>query len=209
MGEETGLRARKHRRTREAIRDAALRLFIERGFDDTAVEEIAAAADVAPRTFYRYFASKEEVIFHDPDAEATLGRALAARRPGESDVELIARAMLEAMLLHEERVVLARQIIDATPGLRGHVLHRVEQTAGLIADHLLSSGGRPGSAGRDARFRAQVLAQSVAAAARLAFFAWIDAGRRGTAWAHCERALGILRDAFQPTRRGRARNPRS
>lgn len=202
MPDETGLRARKHRRTREAIRDAALRLFAERGYEAAAVEDIAAAADVAPRTFYRYFSSKEDVIFYDPDVRATLLGVLADRKPGESDVELIARAILEAMLLHEERIVLARRVLDATPLLHGRLLQRTEDAADLIVANL------PGAAGRGAKLRARILAQSVAAAVRVAFFAWIDSGRRGTARAQCEAALDVLRDAFQPTTRGRGRRPR-
>lgn len=198
MAEETGLRARKHRRTREAIRDAALRLFVERGYDDTSVEEIAGAADVAPRTFYRYFASKEAVIFDDPDAEETLRRVLAHPRPGEGDAELIARAVLEAMLSNEERVKRARRIIDATPALRARALQRVEQTADLIAENLPSAAARAGSAGVAARLRARVLAHAIAAAVRVAFFAWIESGRRGTAWTQCARALGVMRVALAP-----------
>ena len=188
-----GLRARKNRRTREAIRQAALRLFVERGYDATAVEQIAAAADVAPRTFYRYFPTKEDVVFDDPEAEATLRRAMAERRGGESDVERIARAMLDAMLLHEERVVLARRVVDATPALQARVHRTVGRTADVIAEELLA-GGR--SRGRDARLRAQLLAHCVATAVRIAFFVWVDGGRRGAAWTQCARALGVLREAF-------------
>jgi AcrR family transcriptional regulator len=209
MTEETGLRARKHRRTREAIRNAALRLFVDHGYDDTAVEEIAEAADVSPRTFYRYFASKEEVIFDDPDAEAALRNVLAHPRPGEGDAESIARAVLEAMLANEERVRLARTIIDSTPALRARALQRVEETADLIAQNLPSTASRTGSAGMAARLRARILAHAIASAVRVAFFAWIESGRRGTAWAQCERALGVMRDALAPagrkSKRGAAR----
>lgn len=194
MHEESGLRARKNRRTREGIRAAALRLFVERGYDETPVEQIAAAADVAPRTFYRYFPTKEDVVFHDPEAEETLRRALDERRRGESDVERVARAMLDAMLLHEERVVLARQVIDATPALQAQVARTVGHTADVIAEQLLADGR---SRGRDARLRALLLAHCVATAVRIAVFAWIDGGRRGSAWTQCTRALGMLREAFE------------
>jgi AcrR family transcriptional regulator len=190
MPEVLRLRERKQRRTREAIAEAALRLFIEAGFDATSVEQIAAAADVAPRTFYRYFPSKEDVVFVDPAAQETLRRNLAQRRPGESDVALIARAMLAAMSVHEERVRRARMIIEATPPLRARALQMMAETSETIADQLLRGRSRS----REARFRASVLAQTVSMIVRVAFFEWIECGRRGAASVQVDRALRLLHD---------------
>jgi AcrR family transcriptional regulator len=118
----TGLRERKKQRTREAIIDAALRLFAERGFERTTVADIAEAADIAPRTFFGYFPTKEDVVFHDFDAVfAGLERRLSAREPGETAIdamrEWIAALMAEADF-DDPRERKQRELIRSTPALR-------------------------------------------------------------------------------------------
>jgi|SRR5581483_5775123 len=75
--ESPTLMERRRQGALEEIVDVALDLFVRNGFEATTVESIAAAAGCSPRTFYRYFGSKEDVMFHDlPDTIAGMGRVL-------------------------------------------------------------------------------------------------------------------------------------
>jgi AcrR family transcriptional regulator len=119
----TGLRERKKQQTRQAIHDAAMRLFAERGFEATTIADIAAAADISPRTFFAYFASKEEAVFakFEPAFE-DFDRTLSERPPGTTALDAlrtwiaraaqefmgdIERERLEAKLRHESPAVAA------------------------------------------------------------------------------------------------------
>jgi AcrR family transcriptional regulator len=85
-----GLRERKKQQTRQAIHVAAMRLFAERGFEATTIADIAAAADISPRTFFAYFPSKEEVVFakFEPAFE-DFDRTLSERAAGTTALEAL------------------------------------------------------------------------------------------------------------------------
>jgi AcrR family transcriptional regulator len=90
----TGLRERKKQRTREAISATALRLFAERGYDHVSVADVAAAAEVAEKTVFNYFGSKEALLFGDHTAaQDGLLTAIAQRRPGESVLATMRRGL--------------------------------------------------------------------------------------------------------------------
>jgi AcrR family transcriptional regulator len=92
--ETIGLRERNKLRRREQITDAALRLFAERGFDGVTIDEIAEEAEVSRRTFFRYFARKEDVILAWKQQLADeLRAALAARPSEEQPLDAVHRAL--------------------------------------------------------------------------------------------------------------------
>src|SRR3954466_3198779 len=89
-----GRREQKKNRTREDLVAAAVKLFAERGFDETTTEDIAEAADVSQRTFFRHFPSKEAVLYGDEEAmEAAFRDAIVARPDDEGPVHAVAAAM--------------------------------------------------------------------------------------------------------------------
>ena len=93
-------RERKKAATKHAIQDHALRLFVEKGYDATTVEEIAAAAGVSHMTFFRYFPRKEEVVEYD-EYDPLLEDLIAARPPDEAPLTALHNAIrtgLEAVL---------------------------------------------------------------------------------------------------------------
>lgn len=96
-----GSRERKKLQTRKKLEDAAWRLFEGKGFDQTTVDDISAAAGVAPRTFFRHFPSKEAVVFCDHQEDlAELRTALWARPAEESLADALRGATVTLMQVH-------------------------------------------------------------------------------------------------------------
>jgi AcrR family transcriptional regulator len=132
MSDQLGLRERKKRRTKQALIEAALRLFDEKGYDNTTVAEIAAAAEVSPATFFNYFAAKDEVVFADDGLYGDLlHEAFAARSADETPTDLLLRTVRQLStaeswsfpLDHELTRVRAR-LIATVPALRAGALLR-------------------------------------------------------------------------------------
>ncbi|HEV7187405.1 MAG TPA: TetR family transcriptional regulator [Blastococcus sp.] len=121
----SGLRERKKLATRLALHEAALRLVAERGLDHVSVDDIAARADVSPRTFFNYFSSKDDAVLGlDPDAMHRQVRALLDRPAGESPVEAlraVAREQALEMAGETEVWPLRLTVIDAHPVLIGRL----------------------------------------------------------------------------------------
>jgi AcrR family transcriptional regulator len=125
-----GLRERKKLRTRRAIAGAALRLFHERGYEETTISDIAAAADVSPRTFFSYFPSKDDVVFAEMDERLAEVRAGLAERPsGETALATfrrVADALLQAIVTEDgEYGAIQVTLIRERPSLQAQALKRL------------------------------------------------------------------------------------
>lgn len=189
------LRERKKERTRQALADAALKLFMKRGFDATTVEEIAEAADVSRRTFFRYFPSKEAVVFPDREHRLEKLRALLAESPrGETGLEAVRRGMLvlaQEYTSMREKVILQQRIVEDSPTLLAYDFELDKRWEAAIGEAL---GGR----GRGKKHRrARLLAGAVMGVIRATLREWYDSDGRKDLAALGEEAFILLRDGVQ------------
>lgn len=193
-----GLRDRNKARTREEITAAALTLFESRGYDATTCEDIAAAAAVSVRTFYRYFETKADVLFAGRSEETGPLAALAEvrdRPAGEGPVEVLRHALkhpagiLEArrdLVVRQFRVLMTTQTLDE---LRRESFHRFEEPfAAALASRL---GASPDD------LAPRLLAAVTASALRISVERWVTFGAEpGALWPLVDEALDYVHDGF-------------
>jgi len=149
-----GLRERKKARTRASIREHALRLFREQGYHATTVEQIAAAAEVSPSTFFRYFPTKEDVVLQD-DIEALMLEAFE-RQPPEIGLVAAVRAATREMQgamdeAHWEQMRQTAELAMTIPGVRARALDDFSRTITMMAE---AAAKRTGLSPDDLRVRA-------------------------------------------------------
>jgi len=172
-----GLRERKKLQTRTAIVAAALDLFERKGFEATTVEDIAAAADVSPRTFFRYFESKQDVVMAKTHEQGGgLSDIIAARPPEEGPVEALRQAITgELQALADEDGVMLREmrVMVSTPELRAMALDHFHDHQEDMAEALAGRMGLPSDA-----FVPHVLAGVVGTALWTVIDRWVAEGAK-------------------------------
>ena len=145
----TGLRERKKLQTRQHIADVAARLFAEHGFEDVTVDQVAMAADVAKKTVFNYFPTKEDLVFDRAEERELDLIALVRDRPAGTSVIAAFRAktMLFLSRIAEQPPDFQRgSVIELTrdsPALQRKGLEILEAQARLLARELATAGGQP------------------------------------------------------------------
>ncbi|MFF4950049.1 TetR/AcrR family transcriptional regulator [Streptomyces chattanoogensis] len=131
----SGLRERKKQRTRDALIRAALELFTEQGYDETTIDEIAEAVNVSQRTYFRYFANKEEVVFAVQEmVEARFLEELRERPAAEAPLTALRSAVMVAW---DEIGSAIESVVPVELHMRSYRM--IESTPALIAAHLRRS----------------------------------------------------------------------
>jgi AcrR family transcriptional regulator len=141
-----GLRERKKARTRASIREHALRLFRENGYQRTTVQDIADAAEVSPSTFFRYFPTKEDVVLQD-DMDVRMIEALEQQPPELGPVAAVraaARQMFASYTGADIEVLRETTALTLTvPEIRARALDEFARTIGAVAEALAKRADRP------------------------------------------------------------------
>jgi AcrR family transcriptional regulator len=190
-----GLRERKKQQTRETIARVALRLFAERGYDETTLAEIAEAADVSPRTIFSYYESKEDILFcQEGEFLGQLRQRLEQRPPGTTTVDAI-RELIASVPPPDEEAMLRKQIVSRNPALQMKIRAHVGQVEPLLVESI----AKDLNAGPD-DIRPPLLAASMVAAFTTVRDRLMEAEAGGPI-SH-EQAIGTIDDVLEFMRGG-------
>jgi AcrR family transcriptional regulator len=194
------LRERKKAKTRKVLADTATELFAEQGFDHTTVEAIAEACEVSPRTFFRYFSSKEDVLFAAGDERLRqLLDSIASRPSSEAPLRSMREAALSLVpefTSDRAQLITRKRITAETQSLRSRGLERQLGWEDAVTDAL---GQRITDAG-PATIELRLVASVTTATLRAALHTWLEAGGD---------LATLIDDAFDRLSRGLEPSPTS
>ncbi|GLW35133.1 TetR family transcriptional regulator [Actinoplanes regularis] len=178
---------------RVRLEEAALKLYVERGFEQTTVAEIAKEAGLTERTFFRHFADKREVLFSGSAVLQEILVGHVAGSPGSvTPMAAVAGALGATCPLFEERREHARHrqsVIDTSPVLQERELLKLATLGAALAGALRERGtGEPA---------ASLLAETGIAVFRVAFGCWINGSDRRTLADHLGESLTELKSAVR------------
>lgn len=188
------LRERKKQATRKAIEDAAWELFAERGYAATSIDDIAARAEIAPRTFFRYFPTKDDVLYCEfEDAMVRFAEEFRARPTDEPVVASLVAALdaVSQEMVKDRDRMLQRHALQESAGLE--MSESIKQRFGAaIADLVRERVGDD----RDGELLARLLASTIVACQTIASEIWLEEGASADLHEIGKRCLQVLIDAL-------------
>ncbi|HVS49945.1 MAG TPA: TetR family transcriptional regulator [Candidatus Dormibacteraeota bacterium] len=184
-----GLRERKKQKTRESIQREAMRLIEKQGYDQTTIEQIAAAVEISPSTFFNYFPSKEDVVLYD--AYDPVLAKLMLERPADEPLSISFRRVLEEMgsIFDRDRaIILARgRLWFEVPALRARLFEELEKAQVLISGLIGQRSGRDPD-----DFETRIIVTVMVAAALEAMREWLRRDSKGSFVPLVNQALDIV-----------------
>ncbi|MFE7188468.1 TetR family transcriptional regulator [Kitasatospora sp. NPDC057541] len=188
------LRERKKLKTRQTIRREAYRLIAEQGYENTTVDRIAAAAEISPSTFFRYFATKEDLVLTD-EYDPAMIEALLARPSDEPFLRSCREAvigMIRHLLEHEREELLVRmRLVRDVPALRARMMDSANDPRQLYLAALTRRAGVP-----EPTFTMRIAATALAAATTEAVLQWAESEGAEDIADLVDRAFAILENGF-------------
>jgi AcrR family transcriptional regulator len=199
------LRERKRTRTRHMIQSEALRLFAERGYAQTTVDEIADAAAISPRTFFRYFPSKEDVVLWDEYDPLAL--ELVEARPGDEPLAETLREVIRETLAglyrrDPERLLARVRLALSVPDLRARFLDAQSHGVELLAPLLAHKRSAPTE-----ELQLRVVSSALLAAVFVALDLWEKDGGKRDLLTLLDEATDALAEGMRDVRLVQASNP--
>ncbi|MER7517694.1 TetR family transcriptional regulator [Streptomyces sp. NPDC126499] len=183
---------------RDSLVAAAFQLFLERGYEQTTIDDIVRTAGVGRRSFFRYFPSKEDVVFPDHEQSlADMTAFLAASEDTDDPLERVCEATRLVMRMYAENPTFSVQRYRLTrevTGLRTYELSVVWRYEKTLGDYLRTRFADR----RDGTLRANVVAAAVVAAHNHALRHWLRSGGQGDPLAEVDRALAFVRETWSP-----------
>jgi AcrR family transcriptional regulator len=193
---QLGLRERKRQQTRERLTRAAMALFLERGFEATTLDDIAAAADISRRSFFHYFASKEDVVFAwQEEITAALIAAVAARPSDESMLTAAENAISAMARQVDANEAIAMSCLKRdNPALRARDQVKYEKLERALAEGLGKRAGTKASIKTERE--ARLVAMIATGAMRVGQEVWTSEGAHEKPEASVKRIFAAIRAIF-------------